>query len=599
MLNTMTESRQKSAWCANAAREARDRQTLPASIQVLNLPWNLGRCNSAASVTCLRVSASRATLDGCIHSCRACQGPCQAVTYHGRSRRCEMFAACDLSDLRPSPVGDKRLVSVDLRPNATGRATLQDGTAANTAAVAASETSSSRVIMSSQVNTSFAPLRVAIAAFLVTEAKTWHGDTGKWVTNSQTNCTNGAGCAMPGWCASALRLMRSLPWAVDLLLLSDSKECFRVAALECPQLLHVPIAPELLQAVESCRERCPIHPRAASPHRCDQRYWQRMLRWQLFSQGVYDAILVTDLDVDLAPPRSHLGRISRHWARVLPRLVHSRIRLVGSPDAGSPLNGGSLLMLPDRHDSSFYRDGLAVLRTCTFSTRKGWQEAGAPSTSAGEGYRQSCERWHQMGLEGFVATGSSCAHMLQRHGFGRAHQVSIRGSRADSWRFIGASSDQGFLLYMAFVRHAVGAFPSETSPHQIIHYWGTRKPYARPHAMEWAARKPYLQLQCAYEYLRRLKLDIHTSSIPGDAAPAAGTAAGGTAAGTAAMNANSPCQRQLWNYRREIEALPNFGALPEWANCSRWTVARPPHADPHRRPPTACRYPAVLPMTAL
>ena len=60
-------------------------------------------------------------------------------------------------------------------------------------------------------------------------------------------------------------------------------------------------------------------------------------------------------------------------------------------------------------------------------------------------------------------------------------------------------------------------------------------------------RKPYLHLQCSYAFLRRLPLP---------------------------RMAPTACTRELRDYLRLLEALPNFAAPSKLSkNCSRYTVA--------------------------
>ena len=414
-------------------------------------------------------------------------------------------------------------------------------------------------------------LRVGIATFLFNEGREGRATPG---VDRSRGCKNIV-CVVPMWCVAARRLKEALPhsWRSELLLMSNDRECYAMAARECAELELVSVEDELRAAVAACEGRCASHhPKARSPHGCRERYWTRLFRWQFWALTQYDAIVLTDLDVDFMPSSLSAWAVGARWARALPLLVQSSVKILASPVAGSPLMAGQMVILPSRR---LYADGLSVLRSCQFSVRRGWQDVGSPSEGAANLYARACTNHSALGA--VVAQGAACRRQLAIESFGRfADGGHAPPAAKDHWNFVGASSDQGFLLYMLYVRHALGAIPvpigaahsraaaerAHERAHEVVHYWGTRKAYLKPAHWLSAVRKPYLHLQCSYAFLRRLPLP---------------------------RMAPTACTRELRDYLRLLEALPNFAAPSKLSkNCSRYTVAGSAAGG------GTCRYPDVV-----
>ena len=187
--------------------------------------------------------------------------------------------------------------------------------------------------------------------------------------NDQNPCARSYGCALRPWCASARRLSAALSErfvAVSLLgvhaarnrtrfheaatplsprhncLLSHATEVFDGA--DCPELIQIHPSAEMLQASRQHAKRV-IRSGVMS---YDPKYISRgyvfLWKFELWRLRDFDAILHSDLDVDVSPPRLDLSRVADEWAQSIPAMVakarRGKLRQVGFRDASTPWNGG-------------------------------------------------------------------------------------------------------------------------------------------------------------------------------------------------------------------------------------------------------------------
>jgi hypothetical protein len=128
------------------------------------------------------------------------------------------------------------------------------------------------------------------------------------------------------------------------------------------------------------------------------------------------------------------------------------------------------------------------------------------------------------------------------------------GYRYNSWAFVGADSDQGFLFYLYHVLARQAAnFRWKANEHRALHWRGSQqvglpKPWLlalqaplAPNGLPETAPLPPYYLARAYSYLG------YSST---------GLINGGRRNATA-------CVRSLWRFRRAIERDPRFDALPD------------------------------------
>ena len=249
---------------------------------------------------------------------------------------------------------------------------------------------------------------------------------------------------MVQWCQNARRLAGVLPqWRVDQLLLGGGRELARLLASEagCVELRHVPVDHGLRHLAMSCVEKL--------------QYWQpvffqgvNLFKWQLLAMRRYDVLVFADIDLELMPIAEHpSGWVGATWHAALARMARqSRIRLLADPDVYSPINGGLMLVKPAPH---IYQDGLQVLRSCRFNATHGWEHVGMRPSLVG------------------------------------GHISPFLESRR-AWDFGGAGTEQGFIFYMLWMRHRVGAYGARDRKSLPLsrHWWAGVKPWADIRAQE-------------------------------------------------------------------------------------------------------------------
>ena len=381
-----------------------------------------------------------------------------------------------------------------------------------TATTAGRRTSARRVAL--------ATLLFPSAAFAPAEAHARRGRRGaRCGGDGSATAPRSVLCALPGWCASALRLKAALSdeWDVEIALLVHGLRSgddgngggggggdgdgdghgFDAAALvrDCvggrPRLL-VPAA----DLVEAVGRHAKARAAALSINFAEMalpglraRFWGWLLKWHFLGAVEYDAVLFADLDVDLMPHHAirsaRLGpqtapEVARAWhtrAAVLidgaaaeaagtppPQGAPRAVRAVLSADSSSPVNTAVMLLLPSR---SLYADGLAVLST-SFSVDEGWNRTGPPHLALGPPTD---------------VDGRPAKHVA----------AQLRSHRMRRWAFTAADLCQGFFAYMLLGRHRVGRYAGleHRAPAFLVHHhWRRPKPWMRlPGIARVAARR--------------------------------------------------------------------------------------------------------------
>ena len=275
-------------------------------------------------------------------------------------------------------------------------------------------------------------------------------------------------CALPLWCQGALLLadsIRPVHASVNLLVfspLAGSSEC-RAAHFTWPN--------ETASTAEAYADR----------HRdimLGRRAIANLLKWAVFSLDQhFELVIFSDLDVDLLP--SAIGRANfplDAWRASVDAFLRSGALFVGTPDAGSPVNGGSFLAKP--HAATF-ATGLRVLRSANWTAARGFEDMGPPSALVHS--PTLLKRLH-------AGRGGPLAWVYQR--LNRSLGIPAR----NDWDFVHGSLDQGLLLHVLYLRLSRGTWaalptnepsPKPTSPIgalQVNHFF-TIKPW-RGHA-EW------------------------------------------------------------------------------------------------------------------
>ena len=329
-------------------------------------------------------------------------------------------------------------------------------------------------------------------------------------------------CAVPAWCAAAARLQAALPqeWVVERVALVHTEAPLHsggdgggaaaagdgggggndnhrsggrgggcplrgdeLDARDCPGGLRI-VRPEPA-LVDALRRHVaarlgngakggggkggtpPSSSSRASSNRllsATRRLIRTIVKWHFMASVEYDAVLLSDLDVDLLPVAALRGeragwqtpaQVRQDWSERLPALLARRamvaaaagggerdgrgsrgsrdggaaapIHAVFSADLASPLNACLMLLLPSR---ALYEDGLSVLAS-PFSVDRGWNLSGTPAAVLG------------------------AAPLLFVDGRAARH-VTI--GRYREWSFTNADADQGLFAYMLLGRHRVGRY---------------------------------------------------------------------------------------------------------------------------------------------
>ena len=286
-------------------------------------------------------------------------------------------------------------------------------------------------------------------------------------------------CGLRRWCHVASSLQRAIP-GLEVIVFSNNEtivpkrrrgrlirqDLSGVVATECPHARHINFAAELLDAVarwdrRGCAEEDTACRGVSSPLAAAR--W--MLKWSAvdprhYSSSYPPVVLLLDPDVDATwqAPATVLGPGGRHDVQ---RLAHAFMndvscQLSGMPDHSSPINGGVLLLKPNR---TVYEEGLKLLRTRSFSTTTGFNGSGSL----------------QRALNATVMSPTLSAAFRQRV----ARTVAYH---TDTWGFVNGDSDQGLFTAMYMARGRFCA-PRHRRPY-VQHFMAREKPWHDPPSCE-------------------------------------------------------------------------------------------------------------------
>jgi hypothetical protein len=332
-----------------------------------------------------------------------------------------------------------------------------------------------------------------------------------YMPNTDNACVHGVGCALLPWCLSARRLKAALTTGldarVDVIALyaprtaeqlrrrtfarpEKGQTCWLSSETEVLDMRDCP-GLQLYQPSAALVESARFHVRRAIAGgivSTGPEYMRRMQvtihKWELLRLGeAYDAILFTDLDVDVMPSHADAAAVAREWSTHLPplaarrgrakgrRRLDRRLHLLSFGDATSPFLASVFWVFPPPSEE-LYWEGVAVVRAAWNATH-GWNHSGVPAELFATPPRYA---------DGSVAP---------------RFDVATFGSGWD--RIDGGDLDQGLFLYMLHHRHApAGALMRQTGEHRLFHYNRINpKPWTRSLAHA-ATNKP-----CGWETLKR------------------------------------------------------------------------------------------------
>ena len=192
---------------------------------------------------------------------------------------------------------------------------------------------------------------------------------------------------------------------------------------------------------------------------------QALYKWQVLRHTEYEAIFITDIDVDfffltagqLPKPGSRDRKmIERAWHSAYELFRQSEtVDLIAGSDATVPINTGVMLLKPN---ASTYALGLSVLRTRRWNVSHGFNYSGSPKEVI------------------------PLAHLSQRA------RDTINGTglmRHNDWAVTGGDADQGLFAYVYLgllsglgfrpvgTRNANGSRPTMF----VRHFWAGQKPW--------------------------------------------------------------------------------------------------------------------------
>ena len=209
-------------------------------------------------------------------------------------------------------------------------------------------------------------------------------------------------------------------------------------------------------------------------------YMRRMeptlYKWELLRLGrEFNAILFSDLDVELLPSTVNVRAAAREWLSKLPSLIvranhathrpaQKKLRFLGFSDITSPFVASVFWVFPPA-DDALYREGVALLRAPWNGTH-GWNLSGTPAQ---------------------LARRDRDLLPFAEDDFGRGRRIDPKFD--SGWDQIdGGDLDQGLYLFMLHYRHAAMAHTRGSSAHHIIHFnQNVRKPWTR--ALHYPAMK--------------------------------------------------------------------------------------------------------------
>ena len=315
--------------------------------------------------------------------------------------------------------------------------------------------------------------------------------------NDEDPCETGThpyGCGLLPWCASATLLRRALlPHFATVEIigvhaarpsydsdrtqpareLSGRKSCRfsrdteRLDLRDCPGMRIITPTARMVNASERHAARVVGSGRMSYNPAYIRRGYVFLWKWELWRLGhEFDAVLHSDLDVDLLPSPRLAPEVALEWAAQLPPLVQRAsagtglhgegLRMLGYANSWSPWNGALFWAFPPASDD-LYREGLDVLEA-PWDPSHGWERAGPPSR---------------------LFTPSE--KTVTRKADGSERQAP-RQLRHTSWTRINSGDlDQGFLMYMLQYRHRYGAYMMRINgAHRPAHYVGHKwKPWVR------------------------------------------------------------------------------------------------------------------------
>mmetsp|Transcript_28875 Transcript_28875/g.47878 ORF Transcript_28875/g.47878 Transcript_28875/m.47878 type:complete len:372 (+) Transcript_28875:76-1191(+) len=261
-------------------------------------------------------------------------------------------------------------------------------------------------------------------------------------------------CGLIKWCYSAARFAK-LPFlarATEAVVLTNNVS---QASLECrSEARFIEFDPDFKKVVDRWKQ---LNYTGSNRHR-RAFSGSTLMKWQLFALRDYDAVLFTDVDVDLflsnsgRPPlqSSHAwGQLENSWTVHVGRFMRSRLQLLASKDTHAPINTAVMLLKPSR---KIFDIGKSTLETRRFDFQRGFNLSGPP---------RSIMPWAAMSKQ-------------------LANRINgTRMGRVNTWNFVCGEGDQGLFTYVFHVlmQAATFTYPTQDDGFVVDHFFSGHKPW--------------------------------------------------------------------------------------------------------------------------
>ena len=298
------------------------------------------------------------------------------------------------------------------------------------------------------------------------------------IANAQWFNSNSStvGCGIVKWCYSAAALSRLPVLAGRSEVVVWTNDAPRVLR-ECTPTPRIRrFSPQLRLDVAAWRSARNATPRSKKHLKSLDFAAATLFKWEVFRHVEYEAVLLTDTDVDFflesrgrLPLAGTLAAVEldHAWSTLLGQFLRGAEQLVATGDSHVPINTAVMLLKPSRR---VYDLGRRALRTGVWSSALGFNGTGAPrdvlpleapardrdcggSGCGGGGGGGGGEAGDHGGMVGGGGPAGGAVGGAAGGGGGRVHHrvLKTRMWNANTWEVITGDGDQGLLVHVFLV----------------------------------------------------------------------------------------------------------------------------------------------------